>query len=49
MAGLANLPIEGGVSISLLLLSPMIGHLPSHWILYRVLFISIILSDELYR
>jgi len=49
MAGSADLPAEGGVSILLPLLSTMIRHTSSHWILYGILFISMILSDELFR
>jgi len=48
IASSADLPIEGGVFILLLLLSTMIGYLPSYWILYGIPFILIILTDELY-
>jgi len=49
MASLADLPTEDRVFILLLLLSTIIRHTLSYWILYGIPFISMILLDELYR
>ena len=48
MADSANLLTGDRVSILLLLLSTMIEHTFSYWILHEISFISMILSDELY-